>query len=1160
MFPFIQPRYLALACCALTWLPQAARAAEPLYTTTSTQTGSPGTSWASSVIWRLNGTGSAMAAAPGNTYEALSNGTGLGSGNATTLLRPPYSAGTPNIAVFPGDSLILDTNTQIRLKALSTSGTSAQGLNYEVPTNSFPGANGLTGLVLKGGCLNVGDTGDAATILGTVQAFPGTLSYIDPGNTLSGDGSERGLILAAQLSGSGTVALLDGNVAVPQLVTGASNTFSGGWIVMAGWLQGAGDGTEDGYNSLGTNTACTFVVDPNWGPPPIFDASAVLNNGPAVLDMGSAVLANCGGSLILTNGGQLYLHGHVVFGAVTIEGNVLRPGTYSYDTLAGLYPSNFQPSGFPTGSGTLTVQPYGKPPALAPQITSQPAPQMLYAGETAPFTAAASGLPPITYQWQRAGTNLVDGGNILGATNTTLTVAHITAADAATYTLVATTPGGSATTVPVSLTVLALTEPCAAATVGAGPVAFYEFNDTGDPATNAYAFDSVGGFVGTYGIGVQNGNPACNIPGPASADGFPGFSAGNKAAAFANGTGTSQVTLPALNLGANATNVTITAWINPVGPQVADEGIVFCRAGTTCAGLCYTGDTDTNGNYTLGYNWNNDVVTYDWNSLLVAPQNQWSFVALVVTPANATIHLMNTRGLASSTFVHDHVAQAFDGATLIGDDSADGGDGARVFNGSIDDVAIFDSALSKSQLLAIYSAASGVSQFPPCIATQPASLGLYPAMTAQFTVPSGGSDPLYYQWQAGVSKSGAFTNLTDGGRITGSATAQLTIVNLAASDTADFRLIITNNYGALTSSVATLTLLATLPPQAITLSVQEAIGSDWDTTMEWSDGNPASISAYEFPGSTYEVLAGARLRTPLANPNAIFPGQVLTIDGDGVFVNSPAATDPVGEIRCKQPSSGSSVTFSNLVMNGGQLDLGNDGLVIVIGSINIVSNTPIYIDSGGDADRQMRIDARLTGAGSVEWSSFDTTLVGELIINGSSNQFSGTWQIDQGLLLGAAPNSLGTNSITVGANGVLWTTYNLSSPNGSLFLAGRMLLSQDDVFANVVVDGAALAPAIYPFAKLNSLYPAHFPATWTGVGGATNVYTAAGSINVGNLKPPSQVSLSARMLGPNVQLTWPQGTLLEAGQLTGPWTTNTAISPYTFTPTAPQKFYRLIIQ
>ena len=280
---FLRLTFPGLLGCAL-----AAGGAEPLYTTTTTQTGSAGTSWANSVIWSLNGTGPATAPAAGNTYEAVFNGTALGSATATTLLRPPYSAGTPNIAVFPGDSLILDTNTQVRLKALSTSGTSAQGLNYESPTNSFPGANGLPGLVLNGGCLNVGDSGDAATILGTVQAAPGTLSYLDPADTLSGNSASRGLIIAAQLSGSGTVALINGNIAVPQLVTGTSNTFSGGWIVMAGWLEGAGDGTADGYNSLGTNTACTFVVDPLWSAPPIFDASAVLANGPAMLDLGSA--------------------------------------------------------------------------------------------------------------------------------------------------------------------------------------------------------------------------------------------------------------------------------------------------------------------------------------------------------------------------------------------------------------------------------------------------------------------------------------------------------------------------------------------------------------------------------------------------------------------------------------------------------------------------------------------------------------------------------------------------------------------------------------------------------------------------------------------------------------------------------------------------------
>ena len=180
--------------------------------------------------------------------------------------------------------------------------------------------------MLNGGCLNVGDTGDAATILGTVQAAPGTLSYLDPADTLSGNSVNRGLIIAAQLSGSGTVALIDGNLAVPQLVTGASNTFSGGWIVMAGWLEGAGDGTADGYNSLGTNTACTFVVDPLWSTPPIFDASAVLANGPAMLDLGSAPVANCGGALVLTNGGQLNLHSAVCFQRRDHRGNGLDAG------------------------------------------------------------------------------------------------------------------------------------------------------------------------------------------------------------------------------------------------------------------------------------------------------------------------------------------------------------------------------------------------------------------------------------------------------------------------------------------------------------------------------------------------------------------------------------------------------------------------------------------------------------------------------------------------------------------------------------------------------------------------------------------------------------------------------------------------------------------
>ena len=40
----------------------------------------------------------------------------------------------------------------------------------------------------------------------------------------------------------------------------------------------------------------------------------------------------------------------------------------------------------------------------------------------------------------------------------------------------------------------------------------------------------------------------------------------------------------------------------------------------------------------------------------------------------------------------------------------------------------------------------------------------------------------------------------------------------------------------------------------------------------------------------------------------------------------------------------SAITFSNLVMNGGQIDNGDNGLVTIAGAINIASNTAIYSD------------------------------------------------------------------------------------------------------------------------------------------------------------------------------------------------------------------------
>ena len=329
------PKTIVLVC-SLTTLLLASRA-DAQFTTNNYiygayQAGSPGNNWSGPGVtggggdyWKLNNTGTAVQPTNGtatatttnyNIYSLTNNGLALGGGNQPTTIRDPYTSPFPSIATFPGDSLVLNTNTQIRFKHGSNSGTLVPGVGFNIPTNNFPGNFGLPGLVLNGGCLNVGDSGWAFVIMGTMYAVPGTVSYLDPADSFNSDGSGggelRALVINSQLSGSGTLALLNGvtnNLAtVPTPIQGLSNTFTGTWVVRAGCLRGQGDGTSDGYNSLGTNVACHYDIDPLWPVPNTFASSAVFLNGPAVLDMGAS-LANCGGTLVLTNGGQMYLVG-----------------------------------------------------------------------------------------------------------------------------------------------------------------------------------------------------------------------------------------------------------------------------------------------------------------------------------------------------------------------------------------------------------------------------------------------------------------------------------------------------------------------------------------------------------------------------------------------------------------------------------------------------------------------------------------------------------------------------------------------------------------------------------------------------------------------------------------------------------------------------------
>src|SRR5207249_4928084 len=81
-------------------------------------------------IWQPGG----VSPAAGNTYECLAGG-------GPTRLRNPATAG---VQTFPGDSLQLDSGSEIRAKAPGA-------------TLDFPGVSGNAGLLMNGGNIDTGD-------------------------------------------------------------------------------------------------------------------------------------------------------------------------------------------------------------------------------------------------------------------------------------------------------------------------------------------------------------------------------------------------------------------------------------------------------------------------------------------------------------------------------------------------------------------------------------------------------------------------------------------------------------------------------------------------------------------------------------------------------------------------------------------------------------------------------------------------------------------------------------------------------------------------------------------------------------------------------------------------------------------------------------------
>jgi hypothetical protein len=177
------------------------------------------------------------------------------------------------------------------------------------------------------------------------------------------------------------------------------------------------------------------------------------------------------------------------------------------------------------------------------------------------------------------------------------------------------------------------------------------------------------------------------------------------------------------------------------------------------------------------------------------------------------------------------LARTVNNAPLSIGSAGDGG-GAH-FQGIIDEVSLYNRALSAAEIEAIFFAdQAGKCQEarPPTILTQPRNLAAIIGGSATLNVVAIGSAPLGYQW------------FFEGAALSGATNSGLSLADLQESQSGAYQVVVSNTVGAVTSQVATVTVR----PTPLCVSAPSGLVSWW--AFDGNGDDLAGTSAMGFSG------------------------------------------------------------------------------------------------------------------------------------------------------------------------------------------------------------------------------------------------------------------------------------------------------------------------